>query len=91
MIAKRCHHQTVGPMPSTYTQLMCVDMLQGLMEFGADPFVLEKQSVLVFGVIAKRCHHQTAGPLPSTFTQLMCVDMLHGLLEFGADPIVLEK
>jgi hypothetical protein len=31
------------------TQLMCVDMLQGLLEFGADPFVLEKTQFLVSG------------------------------------------
>ena len=70
---------------------MNVDRLQGLLEFGAYPFVLEKQNFLDFGVIAKKRHHQTTGPLPSAFTQLMCADMLHGLLELGADPFVLDK
>ena len=63
----------------------------GLLEFGVDPFILEKQSFLRFGVVAKRRRHQTNGPLPSAFTQLIKLDMLQGLVEFGADPFVLEK
>ena len=78
-------------MPSTFTQLMCVDMLQGLMEFGADHFVLEKQSFLGFDVIAKRRLHQRPGSPPITLSQLMRVDRLHALLGFAADFLGLES
>ena len=70
---------------------MNVDRLQGLLEFGADPFVLKKQIFLDFWVIAKRRHHQTASPPPRTLSQLRNVDRLQGLLEFGADPFVLKN
>jgi hypothetical protein len=61
-------------------------MLQGLLEFGANPFVLKKQNILDFGVIAKRRHYQTTGPSPSSFSQFVNVNRLQGLPELGAIP-----
>ena len=90
-MAKRRHHQTNGPPPSKLSQIMKADRPQGLLEFGADPFVLKKQFFLDFWVIAKRRHHQTASPPPRTLSQLRNVDRLQGLLEFGADPFVLKN
>ena len=43
MIAKRRNHQTASPQPSTVSWFMNVDRLQGLLEFGADPFVLKNK------------------------------------------------
>ena len=47
MIAKRRHHQTNAPPPSTFSQFINVDSLQGLLEFLADDFVLKKQNILI--------------------------------------------
>jgi hypothetical protein len=90
VVAKLRHHRTTCPLPSTFSQLMNVDRLHGLLEFLADPF-LTKKYTLTFGLVAKRRHHHTASPPPSTFRQLMCVDMLQVLPEFKADPLVLRK
>ena len=49
MIAKRRHHQRTGPLQYTFSKFMKVDRLQGLLEFGADPFVLKKQDFLISG------------------------------------------
>ena len=68
-----------------------MDKLQGLLEFGADPFIMKKQNFHDLGVFAKRCHYQRMGPPPSAFSQFMNVDSLQGLLEFGADSFVLRK
>ena len=45
-MAKRRHHQTNGPPPSKLSQIMNADRRQGLLEFGAHPFVLKKQHFL---------------------------------------------
>ena len=42
VVAKLPHYQTKGPPPSTFSQLMSLDRLHGLLKFGADPFVLIK-------------------------------------------------
>ena len=70
------HRQTTGPLLRALTQLISADRLHGLVEFGADPFILRKQIFLGFGVIAKRRHQQTAGPPPSILSQLTNVDRL---------------
>ena len=90
LVANRRHHQTACPLPSTFSQLPCLDRLHGLLEFGVDPFLTKKDS-LTFGVVAKRRHHQTVGPPPSTFGQLMRAEIVHLLLILGADPFVLTK
>ena len=91
MVGKRPRYQTIAPRQSTFSQLMNVDRLHGLLEFGADPFVLRKTIFFGLGVVAKRRHHQRTGPLPSTFSQLLRFDRLHRLLEFGADPFSTKK
>jgi hypothetical protein len=68
------------PPPSAFTQLMQVDMLHALPEFGPHPCGLEN-IFSPFEVVAKRRHYQQTGPPPNTFSHLMNVDMLHGLLE----------
>ena len=63
-------------------QLTNVGRWHGLLEFGADPFVLKKDVFLYFGVIAERRHHQMTGLPPSTLSRFLNVDRLQGLLEF---------
>ena len=41
-------HQTKGPQPRTFGQLMRTDRLQGLLEFGVDPLVLRKTNLPSF-------------------------------------------
>ena len=91
VIAKRRHQQKMGPPPSRNSQFINADSMQGLLEFGADPFVLQKQNFLDFGGIPKGRHHQTNATPPSILSQFINVDRLQGLLKFGADPFVLKK
>ena len=63
VVAKRRHHQTTGPSPSTFTQLMNVDRLQVLLEFKADPVVLRKTSFLGFGCACKKASSPDNGSI----------------------------
>ena len=62
LVGKRRHHQTAGPLLSAFTQLMCVDMLHGLPEFGADPFVLRKTNFPLFRCGCKEAPSPKDGP-----------------------------
>ena len=68
MVAKRRHHQTTGPSPSTFSRLLRVDRLHGLLEFGAYPFSLEKNK---FGCGCKEAPSPDHG---STAKQIQPVD-----------------
>ena len=70
---KRRHYETAGPPPSTFSQVMSVDSVHGLLEFGAGSFVLKK-TIFPLRLFRSGCKEATSPDGGSNAIHIQLVD-----------------